>query len=93
MDIPDQTAVNKRKLKIVSSSIHADDVDHEKGPVKPKAVPLKPKPAVKPKAAPLKPKPAVKQSVGKRNRYVDDVVSEHSMNQLMSLCWRRVLYV
>ncbi|GJZ58424.1 hypothetical protein Tco_0613918, partial [Tanacetum coccineum] len=31
---------------------------------------------IKPKAAPLKPKPAVKQSVGKRNRSVDDVVSD-----------------
>ncbi|GJT75235.1 hypothetical protein Tco_1041960 [Tanacetum coccineum] len=113
MGIPDQTAVSKHKLKIVSSSIHVDDADHgglvkklrsykksskanevlqpsrapntkssvrrlpkEKGPVKPKAAPLKPKPAVKPKAAPLKPKPAVKQSVGKRNRSVDDVVSD-----------------
>ncbi|GKE59391.1 hypothetical protein Tco_1498576, partial [Tanacetum coccineum] len=112
MDRPNQTAVSKRKLKIVSLSIHADDADHgglvkklrsykkyskanevlqpsrapntksyvrrlskEKGPIKPKAAPLKPKPTVKPKAAPLKPKPAVKQGVGKRNRSVDDVVS------------------
>ncbi|GKD85319.1 hypothetical protein Tco_1356473, partial [Tanacetum coccineum] len=48
----------------------------EKGPNKLKAAPLKPKLAVKPKAAPFKPKPAVKQSVSKRNRYVDDVVSD-----------------
>ncbi|GJU08363.1 ulp1 protease family, C-terminal catalytic domain-containing protein [Tanacetum coccineum] len=48
----------------------------EKGPIKLKAVPLKPKLAVKPKAAPFKPKLAVKQSVSKRNRSVDDVVSD-----------------
>ncbi|GJT74110.1 hypothetical protein Tco_1040835 [Tanacetum coccineum] len=100
MDRPNQTAVSKCKLKIVSLSIHVDDVDHG-GLVKklrsykksskanevlqPSRAPNtksyvrrlpKEKGPVKPKAALLKPKPAFKQSVGKRNRSVDDVVSD-----------------
>ncbi|GKB84918.1 hypothetical protein Tco_0957190, partial [Tanacetum coccineum] len=54
--------------------------------VKPKPAPPKSKPSTvkpkskvvkaKPKHAPVKPKPAVKQSVGKRKRSVDEVVSD-----------------
>ncbi|GKB49961.1 hypothetical protein Tco_0900714 [Tanacetum coccineum] len=104
MDIRDETAVSKRKLKIISLSIQSDDADHgvplkkirsykksskanevlqptqspnTKSSVRriPKEV-VKEKGPVKPKAAPVKPKPAGKQSVGKRKRSVNDVVSD-----------------
>nr|GEU41502.1 retrovirus-related Pol polyprotein from transposon TNT 1-94 [Tanacetum cinerariifolium] len=52
------------------------EVAKEKGPVKPKVAPVKPKLIVKPKAAP------VKSNVGKRKRLVDDkeVEDEHDSN-------------
>ncbi|GJR61166.1 hypothetical protein Tco_1503328 [Tanacetum coccineum] len=79
MDIRDEMAASKRKLKIDSSSTQVDDADDKvlkkKRPVKPKVAPVKRKRVVKPKA------------VGKRKRLDEYVASKEAEDEEVFSTW------